>query len=112
MGDIWTSRDSGATWTNQTKGTAASGDQFSAVASDATGTNLVAAGASGIWRSADAGVTWTNETIATTAYGQDWISLAVDASGSHFVAISNGGPGSPGVNGLCCSGSIWTRVPR
>ena len=112
MGDIWTSRDSGATWTNQTKGTAASGDQFSAVASDANGTNLVAAGGSGIWRSADSGVTWTNETIATSAYGQIWVSLAVDAGGSHFAAISNGGPVSSNVNGLCCIGSIWTRIPR
>ncbi len=107
-GDIWTSADSGATWTNQTAGTAATGHLWFAVASDATGAHLVAACAHGnandIWTSADSGATWTNETGGTVASGQQWITVASDATGAHLVAISSGGPGG----GPCCFGDIWT----
>jgi hypothetical protein len=41
-GDVWTSADAGATWTNRTKGTQASGQRWESVASDATGIHLVA----------------------------------------------------------------------
>jgi hypothetical protein len=105
-GDVWTSADFGATWINGTNGAAGANQPFAAAASDATGTNLVAAGASGIWRSADAGASWTNETALTAAYGQEWVSVAADAAGTHLVALSNSNPGI----GLCCMGSIWTRV--
>jgi type I restriction enzyme R subunit len=41
-GNIWTSSDSGATWTNRTQGTQASGQRWSSVASDSTGAHLIA----------------------------------------------------------------------
>jgi hypothetical protein len=101
-GDIWTSTDSGATWTDRTKGTAASGREWTSVASDATGVNLVAVESGGIWKSGDAGATWTNETNGTTAQPTGWLSVGASLSGTHFAAISMSG-------GLCCEHSIWTR---
>jgi hypothetical protein len=101
-GDIWTSTDAGVTWTDRTKGTEASGLEWTSVASDAAGVNLVAAAQSGIWRSADSGATWTNETIGTTAATADWFAVGASATGTHFAAISGDG-------GLCCEHSIWTR---
>jgi hypothetical protein len=108
-GDIWTSTDSGATWTNRTAGTAASGHLWTSLVSDASGAHLVAATAhespSEIWTSADSGATWTNATAGTPASGQEWIGLASDATGSHVVAASSDPPGA----GLCCMGDIWTN---
>jgi hypothetical protein len=102
-GDIWTSVDSGVTWTDRTKGTAASGQEWSSVASDATGVNLVAVAQSGgIWRSSDSGATWTDEVTATTAAAPGWLFVGASATGTHFAAISMSG-------GLCCEHSIWTR---
>ncbi len=108
-GDVWVSADSGATWTNRTQGTGASGNVWEGVASDATGARLVAASAHGsandIWTSADSGMTWTNETTGTAASGQQWVAVVSDATGSHVVAISSDPPGG----GPCCFGDIWTN---
>jgi hypothetical protein len=111
-GDIWVSSDSGATWTNRTQGTAASGASstlWEAVASDATGAHLVAASAHGttndVWTSEDSGITWTDVTAGTPASGQQWVAVASDASGSHLVAVSSDAPGG----GPCCQGDIWTN---
>jgi len=107
--DIWTSADSGATWTNRTAGTAASGNLWWAVASNATGGRIVAVSAHGrendVWTSADSGTTWTNETKGTPASGQQWAAVASDATGTHLVAVSANPPGG----GPCCFGSIWTN---
>jgi len=108
-GDIWISADSGTTWTNRTEGTAASGQEWGAVASDSTGTHLVAASSHGnandIWTSADSGMTWTNETVGTAASGQQWGAVASNATGTHLVAVSTDPPGV----GFCCQGDIWTN---
>ena len=113
-GDVWTSADAGAIWTNRTKGTSATGLEWAAVASDATGSQLVAASAHGkgndVWRSLDSGSTWTNETAKTPASGQQWTALASDASGTHVVAVTSD-PSFAGSSGStpCCFGDIWTR---
>ena len=97
--DIWTSSNSGAMWSNQTRGTAASGQDWQGVASDSTGTHLVAVCdvslTSGgvlyggdIWMSTDSGTTWTNRTKGTAASGSEWVAAASDATGSHIVAAS------------------------
>jgi hypothetical protein len=108
-GDIWTSPDGGAAWTNHTTGTVASGLPWLAVASDASGTNLVAASAHGsvneIWMSTDFGTSWTNVTAGTAASGQQWAAVASDATGVHLVAVSSDPPGA----GICCIGDIWTK---
>jgi hypothetical protein len=108
-GDIWTSSDSGGTWTNRTTGTAASGHEWAGVASDSTGAHLVAASAHGrgndIWTSADSGITWTNDTAGTDASGQQWVAVASNTNGTHFAAVSSGPPGG----GPCCFGDVWTN---
>jgi hypothetical protein len=107
--DIWTSADAGATWTNRTAGTAASGNLWWAVASNATGDRIVAVSAHGrandVWTSADSGTTWTNETKGTPASGQQWEAVASDATGTRLVAVSANPPGG----GPCCFGNIWTN---
>ena len=113
-GDIWVSADSGTTWTNRTTGTAASGQLWVSVASDAAGTNLVAASANGIgadiWTSLDSGTTWLNETKGTTASGQQWAKVASDASGARLVSVTtNGAPGARDAGTPCCFGDIWTH---
>jgi hypothetical protein len=108
-GDIWMSTDSGTTWTNRTKGTAASGSEWVAAASDATGSHIVAASAHGnrndIWISSDSGMTWADETMGTAASGQQWVAVASDTTGFHLVAVSSNPPGG----GSCCFGDIWTN---
>ncbi len=97
-GDIWTSATSGATWTNQMEGTAASGKYWAGVASDTSGTHLVAvsAGAGDIWVSSNAGGTWGNQTAGTSASGQNWAAVASDSTGAHLVAV-------------VFEGDIWTN---
>ena len=108
-GDIWTSTDAGATWINQTARSPALHHIWTGVASDASGTHLIAVSAHGatndIWTSHDAGVTWVNETTRTSASGQQWNAVASDANGVHLVAVSTNPPGG----GPCCAGDIWTN---
>jgi hypothetical protein len=108
-GDIWTSSDSGTTWTNRTIGKAPSLQEWATVASDATGVHLIAAaahgGANDIWTSKDSGITWVNDTARAHASGQQWVAVASDAIGAHLVAVTSGGPGG----GPCCFGNIWTN---
>lgn len=67
------------------------------VASDATGTHLVAinggmfSGNGDIWASNDVGVTWTNQTSGTSAEHQAWSAVASDSTGAHRVAVVEGG---------------------
>jgi hypothetical protein len=71
-------------------GNAASGIGWSGIASDATGSNLIAL-AGDIWTSQDAGLSWTNQTAGTPASGQGWLFAASDATGINLVAAVNGG---------------------
>jgi fibro-slime domain-containing protein len=101
-GDIWTSSDSGATWTDRTASTGASGLAWTAVASDASGQHLVAAAKGGdIWTSANSGATWTDQTASGT---QLWSAVASDASGQSLVAAVNSGSLWTSIN----SGATWT----
>jgi photosystem II stability/assembly factor-like uncharacterized protein len=95
-GDIWTSTDGGVTWTNRTASSGASRQAWFSVASDATGTRLVAAtrgqgvlGAGAIWTSSDGGETWVNRT-AKAAAQQSWNSVASDSTGMKLVAVGYG----------------------
>ena len=70
-GSIYTSADSGATWTEQT---AAGSRYWSSIASSADGTKLAAVVESGsIYTSADSGATWTEQTAAGS---RGWQSIA------------------------------------
>ena len=82
-GAVYSSSDSGATWT----ATSAPSNYWSAVASSAEGTRLVAASTSSagdgrIYTSSDSGATWT----ATGALRNRWYSVASSADGYRVVA--------------------------
>jgi hypothetical protein len=112
-GDIWTSTDGGATWIDQTPSGSAHGQAWFSVASDSTGTNLVAAtrsqgvlGPGAICTSTNGGVTWTNRTAGASAatQQQDWFAVASDSTGTNLVAAAGGGDVWTSTNG----GVTWT----
>jgi photosystem II stability/assembly factor-like uncharacterized protein len=112
LGDIWTSTDGGATWLDRTASSDAHGAAWSAVASDATGTKLVAAtpslgmfGSGSLWTSTDGGATWIDRTVPAMAK-QAFKSLASDATGRKLVAAANGQDIWTSVD----SGATWTDV--
>ncbi len=81
-GQIYTSTDSGLTWTPRD-----AARSWQAVASSADGTKLVAVTQSGqIYTSADSGVTWTPRDAVRM-----WWSVASSADGSALVAVESGG---------------------
>ncbi len=101
---IYTSADSGATWTQTT----APQQSWSPVASSADGTKLVAA-ADYIYTSADSGATWTQ----TTAPRQDWQQVASSSDGTKLVAVSSnliatGRPFGGYIYTSSDSGATWT----
>jgi hypothetical protein len=97
---IWTSTDSGASWTDRTPPTTAA-EHWSGVASDATGTHLVAVAdtneqlsAQDVWTSANAGATWTKRASMTSTSKLLESALVVsDTTGAHLVVAD---------------GDIWT----
>jgi hypothetical protein len=115
-GDVWTSIDGGATWINQTAASPAHGQAWWGVASDASGTKLVAVtrgggvfGPGAIWTSTDAGVTWTNRTANETSTSpQSWNAVASDATGTKLVAVTTNWGISTSIDG----GATWTWTDR
>lgn len=118
QGDIWTSTDAGATWTNRTTGTEASGQGWASVASDSTGTRLVAVtiltgdiqtvvdadppivivtpGPATVWTSSNAGLTWTSRMpVISTSPDVLEPRVASDATGSRLILAA---------------GDIWTST--
>jgi hypothetical protein len=92
-GSIYTSANSGSTWTLQ-----GSSLNWISVASSANGSNLVAAVyGGGIYT--NYGTTWT----ATSAASKNWISVASSADGSKLVAAIYGG----GIYTSANAGSTW-----
>jgi len=90
IGAIWTSTDSGVTWTAR-----ATASNWRSVASSSDGAKLVAVVHIGqIYTSADSGVTWT--AVATAL---NWTSVASSSDGDKLVA---------GVLG----GQIYTSTPK
>ena len=116
-GDIWTSSDGGATWTNRTPSGPAHDQYWVAMMSDSTGTKLVALtggdavagpGTTGdIWTSTDAGVTWTDRTTTGATHDLAWAGVAGDSTGTHLVAVEDGVVGN-GVWTSNDSGVTWT----
>ncbi|HXA45534.1 MAG TPA: YCF48-related protein, partial [Candidatus Angelobacter sp.] len=80
---LYVSQDSGATWT----AASAPSNNWSAVASSADGTKLIALAFNGlIYRSTDSGTTWTSNNIV--GY---WRSVACSADGTKVVAVASPG---------------------
>ena len=101
FGYIYTSTDSGATWTEQTD----SGTRnWYGVASSSDGTKLVAVDNSPgyIYTSTDSGATWTER---TTSGQRDWYGVASSSDGTKLVAVNNNGYIYTSVN----SGANWTE---
>jgi hypothetical protein len=115
-GDVWTSTDAGATWTDQTaSGRPAHGQAWRSVASDSSGTKLVAVTAGlfsspgAIWTSTDSGATWTNRSAGTgmTSAGGG-AKVASDAIGKNLLMAD----GSWAIWASTDGGSTWTnRAP-
>jgi hypothetical protein len=108
-GHIYTSVDSGATWTQT--GTR---EGWTSVASSADGTKLVAASeGGGIYTSVDSGATWTQ-----TGTAQAWTSVASSADGTKLVAgftlPTRTSSGYLPAGGYLCtsadSGAAWTQT--
>ncbi len=100
-GGIYTSTDSGATWSGPNGNSSA---QWRSIASSADGSRLVAAiyggGIGGIYT--NSGATWT----ATSApSGSNWVSVASSADGSKLVAAISGG----GIYTSANYGANWTK---
>ncbi len=84
-GSIFTSGDSGVTWTAQTT----SGYQcWRSVASNAMGTKLYAVTDGKIFSSTDSGITWGMKKTSVQGY---WASIATNGLGDKVVAVENGG---------------------
>jgi hypothetical protein len=100
-GDIWTSSNSGASWTDQTPSSVPAHDQsWISMASNSTGTQLVAVSGGGciggtpggdIWTSTDSGVTWIDRTrtLIGPVHGGVFTAVASDTSGMNLVAVGS-----------------------
>lgn len=112
-GFIYTSSDSGATWTEHTT---AGLHEWKTIASSSDGTRLTAAAneeneegdnVGFIYTSADSGVTWTEQTAAGE---REWRSVASSADGTKLVALeSNQSVGSRYAYTSVDSGVTWTE---
>ena len=99
-GSIYTSTDSGATWTEQT---AAGSRDWSSITSSADGTKLAAATYGGsIYTSTDSGATWSEQTAAGS---RNWRSITSSADGTKLVAVVSGGS----IYTSADSGTTWTE---
>ncbi len=101
-GYIYTSTDSGMTWTNRN-----SSQGWQSVASSADGTKLVAVIYGGnIYTSSDSGGSWAPQALSLYKY---WYSVASSADGTKLVAVDYYGTGSGGqIYTSTNSGVTWT----
>ena len=97
---IWTSTNTGLTWTRQTNAPAI---YWSAIASSTDGTRLAATDGNlkGIWTSTNSGITWTKQNNAPTNY---WNCIASSADGTRLVVGAYSGQIYTSTNG----GVTWT----
>jgi hypothetical protein len=98
LGLIYTSIDSGTTWTAST----APSTNWHAVASSADGNKLIAASFPAIYTSTNSGATWT----ASTAPSTDWRAVASSADGTKLVAVQMLGLIYTSID----SGTTWTAT--
>jgi photosystem II stability/assembly factor-like uncharacterized protein len=85
-GSIYTSTNSGLTWTSNN----APSLQWISVASSADGTRLVAVGNHAVYFSTNAGTVWSQQ---STGNYQDFVSVAMTADGDRMFAINGGSTG-------------------
>jgi hypothetical protein len=108
-GSIFTSSDSGVTWTPRD-----SLRSWARVASSSDGSKLLATVSAGtIYVSSDFGVTWTASSVSSVpAFNGSWQQVAISGDGSKAVAISQGGSPSSrnGVYVFDATGLVWTQA--
>ena len=110
---IYTSTNSGATWTSNNISTILA--PWTSAASSADGTKLAVAGGVGaqygvIFTSTDAGATW----VSTSATNETWISVASSADGNKLIAAAGASDyvGLGVSSAICIStngGVTWTQ---
>jgi hypothetical protein len=114
-GFIYTSTNSGATWSLHNSSPINSALRWSSVASSSDGTKLVAtvgyttyytSGSGQIYTSTDSGATWTAR--AGSLGSLPWSSVASSADGTKLVAMVYGTSGSSGIYTSTDSGGSWT----
>jgi photosystem II stability/assembly factor-like uncharacterized protein len=114
-GGIWTSTDSGTTWTRRTEGNALMDNRYwSNVSSSADGSKLLAVAYDGntydgsdVWTSVDGGATWTDrnansESLGPNAYGTS----ASSSDGTKLIVGTEDGLVYRSAN----SGATWTEA--
>ena len=95
-GGIWTSSDSGITWSQQTSNTDTT--RYSSVASSRDGSHLIVGSDSGYYISTNSGLTWTNN----NSFSPNCVASSAD--GNVLLAGVRGGYAYLSTNG----GSTWT----
>jgi photosystem II stability/assembly factor-like uncharacterized protein len=106
VGDIYTSTDGGATWTNDTVGTSLSGLLWQSITSSSDGAKLAAVATVGdIYTSTDGGATWTDDTTGTDLSGLYWFSITSSSNGMDLAAVTDGGDIYTSTDG----GAMWTN---
>ena len=89
-GYIYTSTDSGATWTERRPTTGVTRNWYS-ITSSSDGTKLAAVASGGyIYTSTDSGVNWT-ERRPTTGVTRNWLSITSSSDGTKLAAVAYGG---------------------
>lgn len=92
-GDIWTSSDSGVSWTNVTTGIPSlSGLGWKSITSSSDGSKLAVIDSNNgdIFTSSDSGTTWTNVTTGNASMsGQNWTSITSSSDGNKLAAAVN-----------------------
>jgi hypothetical protein len=91
-------------WTNRTRGTSASGRDYLAVASDASGLHLVATSDEGFWTSSNGGFSWTN--VGGNSIG----SLASNSTGAVVIGAEGCEGGTVLMWLLTSSGATWSST--
>ena len=87
-GNIWTSTDSGATWTERIPG--GSAKMWVSITSSSNGTKLAAVAEGGnIWTSADTGATWIERSPGGSM--KNWRGIASSSDGTKLAASEYGG---------------------
>ena len=88
-GLLWTSTDSGESWTERSLGKPV---YWARLVSNSDGTKLAALGAGVVWTSSDSGQSWTERSVDERDYfgslSKDWKAIASSSDGAKLVAVA------------------------
>ena len=102
---LYTSTDSGVTWTERSPVTASTTRNWRSITSSADGTKLAASVENGyIYTSTDSGLTWTERSPVTASTTRNWIAIASSTDGTNLAAAVLAGY----IYTSTDSGATWT----